>query len=114
MGKSFCFVSDFLNFQKSFPNDNVKKRLIDIFLVELSDKLDELEGSFANRDIERFKYLIHHIKGMVANMRFSSLLKEIEIINELCKKEQFPDKDLFESMLQKLKDIIIYLGKCDI
>ncbi|MGC8925275.1 MAG: Hpt domain-containing protein [Calditerrivibrio sp.] len=114
MEKSFCFVSDFLNFQKNFPNDNIKKKLIDIFLDELSDKLHELEGSFANRDIKSFKYLIHHIKGMVANMRFSSLLKEIEKINEITNKELFPDKELFESLLQKLKDIIIYLKNFDI
>lgn len=104
-----CFRSDLENFEETFTDPALRKKLIDIFLDEFPKKLSELSESFSNGDIKRFVFLTHFVKGMLGNMRFLSLSEDLRKINEIANGGIFPKSEEFEEIMLKLNSLLKHL-----
>ncbi len=101
--------ADLKLFKETFTDEGLRKRLIKVFLEEFPPKLDELKNCFYNGDIERFRFLVHCVKGMLGNMRFLHLAEELKNINDMANLGNLPDSNRLEEILFKLYTLLDHL-----
>jgi HPt (histidine-containing phosphotransfer) domain-containing protein len=76
--------------------------LIDMYLTETAEKLQELEKSLGNKDLENSAFLAHFIKGASGNMGCTQMKEGCSELEQMIKTHTGDDLDRLFSRANKI------------